>query len=64
MCDNAIDTCAFVSDYVPDCYKTQEMCNKVLSEEYFILKCCPDGYQPMKCVKKLLILFCSIEICY
>ena len=29
ICDKAVGTCPFVSDSVPDQYKTQEMCDKL-----------------------------------
>ena len=35
---NAVDTCPFVFDFVPDQYKTQEMCDKVSSEDPFMVK--------------------------
>ena len=38
MCDRAVNTCPFIFDSVSDCYKTQEMSNKVISEEPFTLK--------------------------
>ena len=41
-CDKAIDTCPFVVDSVHDQYVTQEMCDKVVSKELIIPKCCPD----------------------
>ena len=33
MCDKAIDRCPFVFDSVPDQYKTQEMWDKIVSED-------------------------------
>ena len=44
MCDNAVYTCHFVFDSVPDWYKTQTICDKVVSEEpvmwkYFLNRC-------------------------
>ena len=37
-----VDTCHFVFDSVLDWCKTQEMCDKVISEDRFMLKYCPD----------------------
>ena len=42
MCDKGIDTCPFVFDSVLDQYKTQEMCDKVVFKEPFMLKYCLD----------------------
>ena len=42
MCDKAIDTCPFVSDSVPDYYITQELCDKVVSEDPFMWTFCYD----------------------
>ena len=35
MCDIAVNRCDFVFDYIPDWYKTQEMCDRVVSEDSF-----------------------------
>ena len=40
MCDIAADTCPLVSASVPDWYKTQEMWDKLVSKESFMLKSC------------------------
>ena len=45
MCDKAVDKCPFVSDSVPNQYKTQEMCNKNLFEDPLKLKYCHDRYK-------------------
>ena len=42
MCDKAVDNCPFEFSSIPDQYKTQEMYNKVVSEEPFMLKYCVD----------------------
>ena len=42
MCDKAVDTCPFVYDYNPDEYKTQKMCDKALSKDFFMGKYCLD----------------------
>ena len=38
MCDKAVETCSFVSDSVPDWYKTHEMCDKAFSNDLLKLK--------------------------
>ena len=40
----AADTCPVVFDSVPDQYKAQDMCDKVVSEDLFMLKYCLDRY--------------------
>ena len=47
MCDKALNT-FFVFISVPDQYKTQEMCDRVASEDSFILKCCLNRYKTQK----------------
>ena len=37
MYDKAVDTCPFVFDYVLDWYNTQEICDKFVSKDTFIL---------------------------
>ena len=34
-----------VFDSIPDWYKTQEMCDRVVSENYFLILYCPDKYK-------------------
>ena len=38
MSDEAVDTCPFIFDSVPDRYKTQEMFNEAVSNDPFTLK--------------------------
>ena len=52
MCDKATDTCPFVSTSVPDWYNTQEMCDKLVSEEFFMLKYCLDKHKSEKMCDK------------
>ena len=35
----------FVSDSIPDWYKTQEKSDKVVSEDPFLMVYCPDKYK-------------------
>ena len=42
MCDKAVNRCLLVFIYIPDRYKTQEMCGRVISEDPFMLVYCPD----------------------
>ena len=35
MCDKAVDTCPTTFKYVPDRFKTQEMCGKA-ADKYFV----------------------------
>ena len=47
----AVATCPFVFISVPDQYKAQEICDKVVSEDPFTLKCCLDRYKSQLCDK-------------
>ena len=42
MCDKAVDKCPFVFDSVSNQYKTQEIFEKMVSEDPFNLKYCHD----------------------
>ena len=44
MCDKTTDKCTFVFDSVPDQCKTQEICDKIVSEYPFKLKYCHYRY--------------------
>ena len=48
MCDKTVDTCPFVFDSVPDQYITQEICEKVVLKEAFVLRYCPDKHKTLK----------------
>ena len=42
MCDKVVNTCFFVFHSVSDQYKTQEICDRVVPEDPFMLIYCPD----------------------
>ena len=48
MCNNAVNTCFNVFYSVPDRYLTQEMCDKVVSEDFLMLTYCPNRYKIQK----------------
>ena len=35
MCDKAVNICFFAFNFIPGWYKTQEMCDRVVSEDPF-----------------------------
>ena len=45
MCDKAVNTHTSKIQCVPDCYKTQEMCENVVSEDPFMLVYCSNKYK-------------------
>ena len=45
MCNKSGDTYPPVIQFVPQCYKTQEMCDKFVSEDSFMPKYYLDGYK-------------------
>ena len=56
MCKNAVNIYHFMLDCVPCCCKAQEMCEKAVSKEPFLLKYFLDKYSLKKYVIKLLML--------
>ena len=38
----------FVFDYIPNQNKTQEMCERVVSEDLFLIVYCPDKYKTQR----------------
>ena len=38
----------FVFDSIPDWYKTQEMCDRVISEDHFVIVYCPNKYKTQR----------------
>ena len=57
MCIKAVDDYANALEFVPDRYKTQGMCNKVVSENPFLLKYSHDNIRLKKYVIKSLMSF-------
>ena len=45
MCKNAVKKFPFVIKYVPDQYKTNEICDKVIIENGRMLRFTPDCYK-------------------
>ena len=42
MCDKAVNTHSSTIGYVPDCYKTQENCDKAVNRCFFVFDSIPD----------------------
>ena len=42
MCDKAVDVYANALEFVPECYKTQKMCDKSVDTSQFVLDSLPD----------------------
>ena len=45
MCDNAVNSFPFIFDSIPYWYTTQELCDKIVSEDHFMLRYCHDKYK-------------------
>ena len=45
MRDKAVNTYSFAFDSVSHRYKTQEMCDRVVYENHFLIVYCPDKYK-------------------
>ena len=56
MCDKAINTCFFVFTSVPDQCKTQEIGNRVISEDPFMLIYCLNRYKTQKMFDEALMI--------
>ena len=59
MYDRALNTCAFLFDSIPDKCETEEMCDKVVPEDAFMLKCSHDKYkiQKKRVIKLLIVIY-------
>ena len=45
MCDKAVNRCFLVFPYIPDSCKTQEMRDRAIYEDPFMLVYCPNRYK-------------------
>ena len=65
MCNKAVNRCFIVSDSIPDqydLYKTQEMCDRVVSENSLAAsKLIPDWFAASKMIKNLISALCADE---
>ena len=59
MCEKAVDPVSggnpWALKYVPDKFKTLEMCEKAVTSNILCTKYVPDKFKPLKCVKKAVI---------
>ena len=44
-CVRAVNTCSFVTDSIPDQYKTQKICDKAANDNPSSIKYIPDRYK-------------------
>ena len=45
MCNKIVNGYFFVFGFIPNRYKTQEMCDRVVSEDPLLKVYCPDKYK-------------------
>ena len=64
MCDKAVSTYPSIIEYVPNCYKTQEMCVKAVNKCFFGFDSIPDPYKTREMCDRVvsedpfLIVYC------
>ena len=56
MCDKAVITCFTVFDFVPDICKIQEMCDRVVSEDPFMLTYSHNRFKRKNCYMELFVI--------
>ena len=56
MCKHAVKKLPYLVKYVPDCYKTPQMCDNAILENSGTVELVPDYYKSKKCVIDLLII--------
>ena len=56
MCNKALNNYAYVLEFVPDCYETQEMFFKAGDASPSAIQVFPESHKFKKCVFKLLTL--------
>ena len=54
MCDKAGDTYPSTKKYVPDQYKTKQMCNRVVDRCHFVLDSVPGQYKTQEMCDKIV----------
>ena len=55
----------FVFDFIPDRYKTQKTCDRVVSEDPFLIVYCCDKYKTQRmCDEAVYYSLASLKVCY
>ena len=55
----------FVFDFIPDRYRTQKMCDRVVSEDPFLIVYCCDRYKTQRmCDEAVYYSLASLKVCY
>ena len=64
MCNQAVDNCARTLEFVPERYKTQEICDKVVNTYPSTIKFVPECYKTQelcdKAVNRCFFVFDSV----
>ena len=64
MCNQAVDNCAHTLEFVPERYKTQEICDKVVNTYPSTIKFVPECYKTQelcdKAVNRCFFVFDSV----
>ena len=64
MCGRTISDDSFQLIYIPDQYKTQQMCDKAVDDFLPTLNFVPDWFVTSRMIKKLLLLSMQIKVYY
>ena len=64
MCGRTISDVSFQLIYIPDQYKTQQMCDKAVDDFLPTLNFVPDWFVTSRMIKKLLLLSMQIKVYY
>ena len=64
MCGRTISDDSFQLIYIPDQYKTQQMCDKAVDDFLPTLNFVPDWFVTSRMIKKLLLLSMQIKLYY
>ena len=61
MCNKAVNTCLIVFDSIHDRYITHKFCDKVVSEDPFMLKYFPEKYKTQEMCEKAVDCFLAFK---
>ena len=56
MCDKDFNKCFLGFLYISDRYKIQETCDRIISDDPFLLRYVPDQYKTQQVCDKLLMI--------
>ena len=64
MCDKAVNTYPYTTEYILDYYKTQEKCDKAVNTCFFVFDSIHDGYKTQEMCDRVVSEDPFLIVCF